>query len=312
MSGSADSPDGDLELEVVIVSYRCRELLRGCLTSLLAHPVRSGAMRVHVVDNDSEDGTEEMVRTMFPDVRFEGLAENAGFSVANNRALRRTTAPSVLLLNPDTEMRPDVLDHVLEVMAERPDVGMLGCRLVQRDGSFDHAAKRSFPTPGSALAHFTGIGRRRGAGARAAQYQAPHVDELSVGAVDAVNGAFMLVRREALEQVGLLDEGYWLYMEDLDWCYRFHQAGWTVLYDGRVAVMHAKGGTAGRHRALRQNVWFHRGMARFYRKFQAGRNPVVDLTVYMGIAAKLTISVIRSTVARRVAAGLPGRRGIGL
>lgn len=298
MPGSADGPD--LALEVVVVSYRSRELLRSCLTSLLDHAPAAGPMGVHVVDNDSQDGTVEMVQREFPAVHVEGLDENAGFSVANNRVLRRTTAPYVLLLNPDTEMRAGVLDHLLASMAERLDVGMVGCRLEQRDGTFDHAAKRSFPTPGAALAHFAGVGRRAGAGARTAQYRAPHVGEREVGEVDAVNGAFMLVRREALDDVGLLDEGYWLYMEDLDWCFRFHQHGWRVLYDGRVTILHAKGGTAGRYRALRQNVAFHRGMARFYRKFQAGRNPPRDVLVYAGIATKLVFSVLRSAVARRI------------
>ena len=119
---------------------------------------------------------------------------------------------------------------------------MVGCRLVRRDGSFDHAAKRSFPTPLSALAHFTGVGRRANAPRALAQYRAPDLDEYASGEVDAVNGAFMLVRRAAMDEVGLLDEGYWFYMEDLDWCYRFKQHGWKVWYDGGTTVIHVKGG----------------------------------------------------------------------
>jgi GT2 family glycosyltransferase len=121
-----------------------------------------------------------------------------------------------------------------------------------------------------------------------------------VGDVDAVNGAFMLVRREAMEQVGLFDEGYWLYMEDLDWCRRFHDRGWRVVYDGRVTAIHVKGGTAGSRRRLKQNVAFHRGMGRFYRKFQAGENPLLDVAVYAGVLAKLAVSVAANAVARRV------------
>jgi len=111
------------------------------------------------------------------------------------------------------------------------------------------------------------------------------------------------VRREALEDVGLLDEGYWLYMEDLDWCRRFHEHGWKVVYDGRVTALHSKGGTSGKHRRLRQNVAFHRGMGRFYRKFEAGERSVLDLAVYAGIGAKLGVAVARSSLGRgRVAA----------
>lgn len=266
-------------------------------------------MLVHVVDNDSRDGTVEMVRDVFPEVRLHVLDSNVGFSRANNLAIRRASAKYVLLLNPDAEVREGVLDHMLALMEEQTDVGMAGCRLEQPDGTFDHAAKRSFPTPLSALAHFTGIGRRGKAGRSLAQYRAPGVGEFDTGEVDAVNGAFMLVRREALYDVGLLDEGYWLYMEDLDWCRRFHQHGWKVVYDGRVTAQHEKGGTSGKHRRLRQNVAFHRGMARFYRRFEAGDRSLLDLAVYGGIGAKLAVAVGRSALGRlRLAAR---QRGIG-
>jgi GT2 family glycosyltransferase len=225
--------------------------------------------------------------------------------VANNVALRQASADYVLVLNPDTEMSEGALDHMMAVMEDRPDVGMSGCRLVMRDGTFDHAAKRSFPTPLGALAYFLRIGRWRGAPAWLAQYRAPELGEFEAGPVDSLNGAFMLIRRDALAQVGLLDEGYWLYMDDLDWCYRFHRAGWGVWYDGRVSVLHVKGGTtvherrSGRHRGLRHNVAFHRSMGRFYRKFYAGRNGPFDAAIYTAIGVKLAVAIARSAVARR-------------
>ena len=150
---------------------------------------------------------------------------------------------------------------------------MSSCRLEQRDGTLDHAAKRSFPTPLGSLAHFAGVGDRLGP--RFGQYKAPELGEHELGDVDAVNGAYMLIRKTAMDEVGLLDEGYWLYMDDLDWCYRFKQAGWRVVYDGRVSSLHVKGGTTKEksHRGLRHNVAFHRSMGRFYRKFYAGEQP---------------------------------------
>jgi hypothetical protein len=290
------------ELEVVIVSATgARELLRTCLTSLRANPPTGAEMEVHVVDNASADGTAEMVREAFPEVVLHALDWNSGFSVANNIVLREARAPFVLLLNPDTEVYEGALDHMLGLMRTRVDIGMSSCRLVQPDGTFDHAAKRSFPTPIGALAHFLGVGRRKGAPKWLAQYRSPELGEYDAGEVDSVNGAFMLVRREALEQVGLLDEAYWLYMEDLDWCYRFHRAGWSVWYDGAVSVMHVKGGTSirNRHRGLRPNVAFHRSMGRFYRKFYSGRSAVLDASIYAAILGKLAISVTRSAIARR-------------
>lgn len=297
--GNSSSHVRDLAptLETVVVSYQCRELLLRCLESLRRYPP-SEPMLVHVVDNDSRDGSVEMVRESFPEVQLHAFDTNAGFSRANNTVLRVATAKYVLLLNPDAEVREGVLDHMLGLMEERPEIGMSGCRLEQPDGTFDHAAKRSFPTPLSALAHFTGIGRHGRAGAALAQYRAPGIGEFEIGEVDSVNGAFMLARSAAIADVGALDEGYWLYMEDLDWCGRFHRRGWKVVYDGTVTALHAKGGASGRHRRWKQNVAFHRGMARFYRKFEGGEQVWLDLAVYAGISVKLAVSAARSSVAR--------------
>jgi N-acetylglucosaminyl-diphospho-decaprenol L-rhamnosyltransferase len=296
-------------LEVVVVnSTGGRDLLRACLASLERNPPSAGPMEVWVVDNASSDGGVDMVRAEFPGVRLESLSYNAGFCVANNVVLRRISAPYVLLLNPDTEVSPGALDHMLGVMEERPEVGMAGCRLVMRDGTFDHAAKRSFPTPLGALGHFLRVGRWSRAPRWLSQYRAPELGEHDQGQVDVLNGAFMLVRREALHDVGPLDEGYWLYMDDLDWCYRFKRQGWKVWYDGRVSILHVKGGTTvyerrgARHRGLRHNIAFHRSMGRFYRKFYSGRRPLLDAAVYAAIAVKLAISIARSALARRTVA----------
>jgi hypothetical protein len=286
-------------LEIVIVSSTgALELLRACLRTLEENPYTGGEMAVHVVDNASADGTPEMVRDEFPEVRLHALDWNAGFCVANNVVLRELGAPYALVLNPDTEIYPGSLDHMMGLMESEPSIGMSSCRLEQRDGSLDHASKRSFPTPLGALSHFAGVGDRLGG--RFAQYKAPELGEREVGDVDAVNGAYMLVRKEAVDEVGLLDEGYWLYMDDLDWCYRFKLAGWRVVYDGRVSSMHVKGGTTKKrsHRGLRHNLAFHRSMGRFYRKFYAGRNPSADLVIYAAILGKLAISVTRSALAR--------------
>ncbi|MGE0066992.1 MAG: glycosyltransferase family 2 protein, partial [Solirubrobacterales bacterium] len=151
---------------------------------------------------------------------------------------------------------------------------------------------RSFPTPLSALAHFTGIGRGEDAGGALGQYRATHLDDDEPGEVDAVNGAFMLCRREALREVGLLDEGYWLYMEDLDWCHRFWDAGWKVFYEPAGVVLHVKGASSGGRRAPKQEISFHRGMGRFYRRFDAPEhNPLLNAAVYAGIGAKLGLSL---------------------
>jgi len=240
----------------------------------------------------------ERVRSEFPEVELIASDENLGFSKANNLAIRRGNAPYVLALNPDTIIVEGALDHMLELMESNSSIGIAGCRLELEDGTFDHAARRSFPTPLGALAHFMGIGRSRRAPALLAQYRAPAIGS---GPVDAVNGAFMLMRRSALDQVGLFDEGYWMYMEDLDLCYRFAQAGWTTWYEPSVKIVHIKAGSSGKYRKPRLNYAFHYGMFRFYRKHYAARQGVLkNAAVYVGIVLKLLVSVLRSGLARRL------------
>jgi N-acetylglucosaminyl-diphospho-decaprenol L-rhamnosyltransferase len=278
------------DLEVAIVSHGAEELLRRCLRSLREHPA-SGEMRVTVVDSGSPDGTPDMVEREFPAVRLLRRG-NIGFSAANNLVLRESEAEAVLLLNPDTEVYAGTLDAALARLRADARIGMVGCKLVTESGELDHACKRSFPTPLSALAHFTGIGRSGDASGALSQYRATHLGDDEPGEVDAVNGAFMLCRAAAVREVGLLDEGYWLYMEDLDWCHRFWDAGWKVFYEPAGIALHVKGASSGGRRRPKQEIAFHRGMGRFYRRFDApGNNPLLNAAVYAGIGAKLAVSL---------------------
>jgi N-acetylglucosaminyl-diphospho-decaprenol L-rhamnosyltransferase len=284
-------------LDVCIVSYRSRDMLRDCLESLYAHPPTC-PMNVRVVDNDSRDGTAELVRERFPQVDLVASRENLGFGKATNLLIGRGSAPYVLALNPDTRMTPQALDTLLELMESRPEVGIAGCRLVLEDGSEDHAAKRSFPTIAGSLGHFTGVGRRADAHPALAQYRAPDVQ---AGPVDCVNGAFMLMRRAALDDVGHFDEGFWMYMEDIDLCYRFVQAGWTVWYEPSATVVHVKWGSSGKVRSARLTYAFHYGMYRFYRKHYAPRRSVLtNAAVYAGIGAKCAWSIATAPLRRRL------------
>lgn len=257
-------------VDVIMVTYGRSDLVRRSLGALLASCER-GVVRVTVVDNNSPDDTPDVVSVEFPQVRLLRRTDNPGFSVSNNQALALATAPFVLLLNPDTELLWPTISYLINELENDPTIGMIGCRLILDDGSFDHAAKRSIPTPLQALQYFTGrvLGRKVGS------YVVNEVPETGVSDVDALNGAFMLVTRTALDTVGGLDERYWMYVEDLDWCVRFRDAGWRVVYDGRVTAVHVKGGSSGNRRSLKLNYEFHRSIAIFYRQHLAGSNPAV-------------------------------------
>jgi GT2 family glycosyltransferase len=282
-------------LDVAIVSYRCEGLLRDCLRSLEAHPP-GVPMRIFVVDNASRDGTAEMVAREFPEVKLSVNEHNAGFAKAANMAIRQGEAPFALALNPDCVVQEGTLDRLLGVMRDHPEVAISGPALVRPDGSPDHAAARGFPTPLSSLGHFTRIARRPGSPTALRGYVSKPDRG---GPVDAVNGAFMLMRRAALDQVGLFDEGYWMYMEDLDLCYRAKQAGWVTWYEPSAEAKHLKGGSSGPVRDLRLNYAFHYGMYRFYRKHYApGRGSATNAGVYAGIAVALAVSTMASALSR--------------
>lgn len=297
MNERSSQGDRPPELEIVIVAFRNYPILRRCLQSLRENVLGSLDAVVHVVDNASGDGTADAVAREFPDAILYRQPTNTGFSAGNNRALRGVKAPFVLVLNPDTEVPDGVLGHLLGDLHQDPSIGMIGCRLVTGDGTFDHASKRSFPSPRDALEYFF-----RGRANGSARYLAPSVTEFAMGTVDSINGAFMLVRSEAMRDVGLLDERYWMYGEDLDWCKRFADAGWKVVYDGRTTAIHLKGGTTGAQRSGRLNWHFHKSMAIFYRTHDAGENPFMDAMVYSGIAAKWITATISSSGRRAVTA----------
>ncbi len=281
-------------MDVVIVAYGMQERLLQCLASLRAYPP-SRPHRVMVIDNARDPHTEAVVKMILPSATVITPHANLGFTRAANVGIRRGRSEYVLILNPDTEVYAGTLDRLTAVLDARPDVAVAGPRLVRPDGSFDHAARRSFPTLLGAIGHLTGIGRLVDRGPLA-QYRAPHVED---GPVEAINGAFMLARRSALESIGLLDKGYWMYMEDLDLLYRLKEAGWLTWYEPTALALHVKRGTTGGVRSPRL-VWaFHYGMFRFYRTHYAPRHGrALNWLVYGCIWARAATVLGFSAIAR--------------
>jgi N-acetylglucosaminyl-diphospho-decaprenol L-rhamnosyltransferase len=289
------------KVDVVIVTARGSwELVDDCLRSLRAHPPANAILSVRVVDNNSADGTVERLRHAYPGVTVDDLETNRGFAYGSNYGIRRTEAPYVLLLNPDTVVQDRSLEPLIAALDEHPLAAVVGPRLVGLDGTPDHNAKRTFPTPTAAMRHFLGIDRRSGG------YGYSAISESGAGRVDAVSGSCMLVRRSAITEVGVLDEGYFMYGEDLDWCRRFGQAGWEVRYVGSATVVHVKHGVTGRYRTLRTNWAFHRSMGRFYRRFDSGGRLWLDAAVYGGVLLKFLASATHSSVARALTGRSPG------
>ncbi len=264
------SVGGYVDLSIVIVNYNVRDLLRRCLESI---PAGAGGLACEtiVVDNASVDGSAEMVRAEFPGVQVIASPTNGGYAYANNLALRRVLERAgglpryALLLNPDTFLPPGSLARMVAFMDERPEAGAAGPRLVRPSGELDLACRRSFPTPEVSCYRMLGLSRLFPHSRRFARYNLTYLDDRAVAEVDSVVGAFMMVRGDVLSQVGLLDESFFMYGEDLDWALRIKQAGWKVLYNGGVEVIHHKGESS-RQERRRARTEFYRAMLIFYYK----------------------------------------------
>ena len=294
-----------LDLGIVIVNYRTCDLLRECLQSI--YESRGDfSFQVCVVDNCSQDGSCAMVGKEFPQVRLVESEVNGGYAYANNLGLRafgftqtsdeklsESTPRYALLLNPDTLLPPSALQEMLNFMEAHPEAGVAGPRLVLADGSLDLACRRSFPSPEVSFYRMVGLSKLFPKSRRFGRYNLTYLNPDELAEVDSVVGAFMLVRAEALKQVGLLDESFFMYGEDLDWAYRIKKAGWKVYYNPQVTVLHYKR-AASRH-SRKASYEFYRAMHIFYRKHYAATMPFwLHWLIVGGIALRGGLAVLSS------------------
>lgn len=270
------------DLGIVIVNWNTCAYLERCLTTLFAS---EGAFtyRVIVVDNASADDSARMVREMFPQVELIVNETNLGYPRANNIGLRLLgfhdkthRAPDApryaLLLNPDTELPPDALLRMVQFMDSRPDVGAAGPKLILENGTLDKACRRGFPTPAVSFYHYSGLAKLFPDSERFGRYNMTFADPNQELEVDSVVGAYMQVRREAIEAVGLLDEVFFMYAEDIDWAYRIKQAGWKIWYYAPVVVKHIKRAASRKNPKAQLEFW--RAMLIFYRKHFRATTPI--------------------------------------
>ncbi|WP_207282469.1 glycosyltransferase family 2 protein [Pseudomonas sp. FW300-N2F2] len=287
------------ECDVIIVNYNAGELLLACVRSAFA----AGASSVIVVDNDSHDDSlllVERTHAAGDSLHIVRNAANLGFAVACNQGAHLSAAPNLFFLNPDTVLAADAIDHLLLALRSAPEIGMVGGFLCNPDGSEQAGGRRVFPTPRRAFMRAFGLSRLSGLFPSLLSDFLLHKEPLpgTPIAVEAISGACMLVKREAIESVGLWDEDYFLHCEDLDWCMRFHQAGWRVLFVPDARVMHVFGGCS-RHRPYFVEWHKHLGFLRFYRKFFRRKYPtVLWVSVVIGVWFRFGLVVLRHATTR--------------
>lgn len=286
-------------VSVVIVNFNGGALLTECVRSVLTSTVE---VEVFVSDNASTDSSLIQLRLAFgsdPRVRILENPTNLGFAKANNRALPYCKAPFILFLNPDCIIRPQTLEHMLDLFERDPKIGMAGCLIRNPDGSEQPGCRRSIPTPWRTFVQITGLDRLKIGSERFRSYlhvRMPIPDESQV--IEAISGAFMLISRKALEAVGPMDEGYFMHFEDLDWCLRFRNAGWKVIFEPRVEITHV-GGVCSASKPLAVEYYKHRGMERFYRKFFShGTDLFMYLALLPGILGRFLIRLMVHVLAK--------------
>lgn len=278
-----------LDTHIIIVNYNAGAWLQRSVLSAL----RCSSALVTVVDNASSDTSFITAKANITDdrVNWQLNAQNLGFAAANNQILKNITAEYSVLLNPDCELQENTLAEVIKHFDIHPKLGLASCKIVDENGEVQATSKRYFPTPWSAFVRLLRLHKLFPNNPKFANFDYGDVLNLptDIEWVEAVSGAFMVVRLKALRDVGLLDEGYFMHCEDLDWCKRFQLSGWAVGYIPSTNVIHAKGvSSASRPIGV---LWaLHKGVIRFFNKFYFAQTPfILRFFVKLGVSCSFIV-----------------------
>lgn len=256
-----------MDLSIIIVNYNVKEFLQNLIHSIY----KAGAnltYEIIVVDNASDDGSVEFLQEKFPDIKLFANTENLGFSKANNIGLKAAKGKYLLLLNPDTLVSEDTFEKMIEFFRNTPDAGLAGCKILNPDGTLQLACRRSFPGPWTSFSKVTGLSNLFPKSRLFARYNLTYLDENKTYEVDAISGSFMMIKREVYEKIGGLDEQFFMYGEDLDWCYRIQKSGFKVYYVHSTQIIHYKGEST-RRSSLDETKFFYNAMHLFVKKHLA-------------------------------------------
>ena len=282
-----------MDLSVVIVNYQTFELTKNTINSILEYNYPF-SVEILVVDNASTDDSLSRLKDYFGSkVKFIASAENNGFAAGNNQALRIADGRYQLLLNSDTVVWQDTLEDIYNYMEKHEDVGACGCRVLLENGELDKACKRSFPNVKNSFFRLFHIPTKSSND----NYNLTNLPDDEVYEIDCLTGAFMFMRKDALDDAGLLDETFFMYGEDIDLCYRIKKAGWKIIYYGESKITHFKGQSSKKQKS-KLIYEFYRAMYIYYKKHHAEEsNFITNAVVYLGIGVlcllKLIVNVFR-------------------
>ncbi len=253
-----------MDLSIVIVNYNVKEFLQNLIHSI-EKATRNIEYEIIIADNASDDGSVEFLKEKFPQIKLIANKNNLGFSKANNQGLKIASGKYLLLLNPDTLIREDTFEKMIEFFETTPEAGMAGCKILNPDGSLQLACRRSFPGPWTSFCKVTGLSSLFPGSRIFARYNLTYLDENKTYEVDAISGSFMMLRKEAYKKVGGLDEEFFMYGEDLDFCYRVQKSGYKVFYVHNTQIIHYKGESTKRS-SIDETKVFYEAMHLFVKK----------------------------------------------
>jgi GT2 family glycosyltransferase len=288
-----------MDLSIIIINYRTYEFTKKTIDSII-NKKYSFNYELIIVDNASGDNSLESLKKDYYKkidtglIKFISNNENKGFAYANNLALKQTNSKYILLLNSDTKIINDCLEKCLKFMDTDKNIGALGCKVMLSNGSLDKACRRSYPNVKVSFYRMTGLSHIFPKSKRFNKYNLTYLDENGIYDVDCLSGAFMLLRSEVLSQVGFLDENFFMYGEDIDYCYRIKKNGWKVNYYGEAKVIHYKGASSKKQES-KLLYEFYKSMHIFYNKHYEKEYPwIITIITYTGIWTMYRLKLIRN------------------
>jgi len=287
-----------MDLSIIIINYKTKDLTLQTLTSIFKADPPSGKMEVFLIDNHSQDDTPVTVKQQFPQVKQILSSTNLGFAGGNNLGLRQAKGKYVLLLNSDTVIAKDSLVKMIDYMNSNPQVGLATCRVELFNRRIDPASHRGFPTPWASLTYYLGLEKLFPHVKLFSQYHQGWKDLTQVHEIDSPVGAFFFLRKSALNQVGLLDEAFFMYAEDLDLAFRIKKSGWQVMYVPLTTITHLKGASGinstDKSKKIITTKAFFDTMKTFYQKHYRKKYLFfIRWLVFLGIDLVKTIKIIK-------------------
>lgn len=291
------------KVSIVIVNWKTPELLAILLDSIAREDTGHESFELLIVDNNSGDGSVEMLKTRFPYVKLTENSDNVGFSRACNQVIPTARGQYVLLLNPDCEVTKNAVSIMADYLDANPDCGAVGPKVLNTDGTLQLACRRSFPSVKASFFRLTYLSKLFPRSRYFSEYNLTHANPDEQLEVDALSGSCMMVRKDVIDRIGLLDEDIFMFGEDIDWCWRIKELGYRVVYIPESVVYHVHGASS-RFRPVGATINLHRGMHVFYKKHLAKKywapfNILVYAAIWSRAILFIMVNLIRGLLARR-------------